>query len=76
MSPHIPKPFSRASISIPANAVKREWANVLPATLRPGDIVAGWGEVIEAGEDFLVFQSGKRSVRPDSPVPAFTSVRG
>lgn len=45
----IPKPFKRKSITV-SDGVKREWREVQPHLLMPGDIIAGHGVVHPGGE--------------------------
>lgn len=47
MSPHIPKPHQRPSVSLSSNAPKKAWVNVPTSTLAVGDIVTTYGEVAE-----------------------------
>lgn len=54
--------FSRPSISISAPEEKREWKQVNVKTIEPGDLIPGYGLVVDAFEDepkvVLVFKNG------------------
>lgn len=74
---HIPKPFQRPGVAL-SDGVKKEWRDVPPSTLKPGDLVTDYGlvESVEApasAEDLPVihFASGKSVVFHWDTVKAF-----
>jgi hypothetical protein len=69
-----PKPFSRPSVDL--GGEKREWRDVPPSTLRPGDTVVDFGvidSVVDDGHGFHMFHfiSGRSVVFSKDTVRAF-----
>lgn len=73
----IPKPFSRPSIAL--STVKKDWREVPVISLSAGDIVRGWGEVVQVADGpggvVVIWKNGTRSLLDEGDVvTAFTAV--
>lgn len=74
--PHKPKPFKRPSIELGTHG--RTWQDLHPLRLRPGDIVAGKGQVAAVVEDEFIsvtFLSGEVETYDESSSKVFVFAR-